>query len=65
MHKELIAAKELQDRLGHRFKIGLLLSALTHSIMPMNTVRKIISNERLEFLGDAVLDSAVSRPCTE
>jgi ribonuclease-3 len=62
MHKELIAAKELQDRLGHRFQDpGLLLSALTHSTYAYeHRQEKIISNERLEFLGDAVLDLAVS-----
>lgn len=45
----------LQDRLGHRFaKAALLLRALTHrSGSPEH-------NERLEFLGDAVLNLAVS-----
>lgn len=61
MCKELAAAKELQDRLGHRFQDpALLLNALTHSTYAYeHRQEKMFSNERLEFLGDAVLDLAV------
>jgi len=58
---------QLEDRLGHRFKSpGLLERALTHSsaVPEMRAERAIDSpdtaaiqdNERLEFLGDAVLE---------
>ncbi len=55
---------ELEEKLGYRFKdISYLELALTHSsytneqrMRGINTV----SNERLEFLGDAVLELAVS-----
>ena len=46
---------ELQQRLGHRFRqTGLLDRALTHRSYGAD------HNERLEFLGDAVLSLAVS-----
>lgn len=46
------AIEELQDRLGYRFENReLLIQALTHK-----SVKKRENNERLEFLGDAVLD---------
>ena len=45
----------LQQRLGHRFgEGGLLTQALTHRSFGAD------HNERLEFLGDAVLSLAVS-----
>jgi ribonuclease III len=45
----------LQQRLGYRFNQGALLSrALTHRSFGVD------HNERLEFLGDAVLQTAVS-----
>ncbi len=45
----------LQQRLGHRFRSGSLLTrALTHRSFSAE------HNERLEFLGDAVLSTAVS-----
>jgi ribonuclease-3 len=41
----------LQDRIGHAFNdIGLLKRALTHA-----SADSVVSNERLEFLGDRVL----------
>lgn len=44
--------EELQKRLGYKFKDKeLLIKALTHK-----SVKKRENNERLEFLGDAVLD---------
>ena len=46
----------LQDRLGHRFSDGALLEqALTHRSFGAR------HNERLEFLGDGVLDCAVAQ----
>lgn len=46
----------LQQRLGHRFRdAGLLQDALTHRSWGQP------NNERLEFLGDSVLNCAVSR----
>ncbi len=44
---------ELESRLGHRFRDrSLLRVALTHASV---ADRRLLSNERLEFLGDAVL----------
>ena len=53
---------ELQNKLGHRFNdITLLKSALTHSSYANeNKKYGIISNERLEFLGDSVLGMTVA-----
>lgn len=49
------ALEILQQRLGHRFATpALLLTALTHRSFAAQ------HNERLEFLGDAVLDLSVS-----
>jgi ribonuclease-3 len=46
---------ELQQRMGHRFRQAALLQrALTHRSFGAD------HNERLEFLGDAVLSLAVS-----
>jgi ribonuclease-3 len=43
----------LEERLGHRFaNRALLVTALTHASI---ADRRVVSNERLEFLGDAVL----------
>ena len=53
---------EFQNRIGYVFKdIGLLKLALTHSSYG-NEVHhdKHYNNERLEFLGDAVLEITVS-----
>ena len=50
-----VGLSELQDRLGHRFRDDQLLRcALTHR--SSGTAH----NERLEFLGDAVLEMIVS-----
>jgi len=52
MHKELEA---LQKRLGYQFKDqNLIIEALTHK-----SSKQPYNNERLEFLGDAVLDLIV------
>jgi ribonuclease-3 len=56
------ALDKLQVVLGYRYKsIGLLKQALTHksSIAPDDT-KGLLSNERLEFLGDAVLNCLVT-----
>ena len=52
----------LQERLGYRFKnLDFLQSALTHkSFVNENRSLNIRDNERMEFLGDAVLDLVVS-----
>jgi len=58
-----LSFEELQNRLGYRFvDPELLLEALTHkSYRNEHPVQTPFDNERLEFLGDAVLDLAVSR----
>ena len=50
--------KEFQARIGYQFKnINLLRQALTHSSYANEKhMRKLSDNERLEFLGDAVLE---------
>src|SRR5256885_17128026 len=53
---------EIQRRLGYRFqRSSLLIEALTHKSY-LNEAKEIgrVDNERLEFLGDAVLDLVVS-----
>ena len=54
--------EELQNRIGYHFKDeGLLLNALTHSSYANERQMKRFSdNERLEFLGDAVLEAVSS-----
>lgn len=48
--------KALENRIGYHFKNkDLLLEALSHSSFANERHNKIQSNERLEFLGDAVL----------
>ncbi len=49
--------EKLQQRIGYRFKDRLLLvAALTHA---SGAEHRLASNERLEFLGDAILGAAV------
>ena len=50
--------KEFQERIGYTFKQeGLLRQALTHSSYANERhMKKLSDNERLEFLGDAVLE---------
>jgi len=60
--ERLVFLKELEERLGYQFKeIVWLDRALTHKsfIHQTNTSNKV-SNEVLEYLGDAVLNLAVS-----
>jgi ribonuclease-3 len=53
--------EDLARRLGHRFEnLGLLDQALRHSSYAHENPKGGDSNERLEFLGDAVLDLTVS-----
>ncbi len=54
--------RTLEERLGYRFKnIALLENALTHSSYANeHRWKKLESNERLEFLGDAVLGMVVA-----
>src|SRR2546423_14842536 len=46
----------LEERIGYKFRNPLLLAeALTHPSVAHETQRKHFDNQRLEFLGDAVL----------
>lgn len=56
------ALRDLQRRLGYRFRdVGLLVTALKHrSYVYARNGHGIESNERLEYLGDAVLDLVVA-----
>jgi ribonuclease-3 len=52
---------ELQSVIGYHFRQpALLLEALTHSSYVQESTRKGRDNERLEFLGDAILSFLVS-----
>jgi ribonuclease-3 len=51
----------LQEEIGYQFQEqGLLLQALTHSSYANETDSRADNNERLEFLGDAVLELCIS-----
>ncbi|MCB1035263.1 MAG: ribonuclease III, partial [Acidobacteria bacterium] len=53
-------AREMEERLGYRFNRPLLLEkALTHRSYANEDLNGAMDNERLEFLGDAVLDFIV------
>lgn len=53
--------KSLQARIGHEFtKRPLLVEALTHSSYAREASGRVRDNERMEFLGDAVLNFLVS-----
>ncbi|MBQ7702952.1 MAG: ribonuclease III [Firmicutes bacterium] len=52
--------EEIQNRIGYRFKDpSLLVTALTHSSYRKEHPEECGDNERLEFVGDAVLDCVV------
>lgn len=52
---ECAAPVDLQERIGYRFRDGaLLVTALTHPTYS-NNVEHVADNQRMEFLGDAVL----------
>ena len=58
----MVDLNRCMDRLGYRFNnVGLLRRALTHSSMAVEQHRMGEDNERLEYLGDAVLEHLVSR----
>jgi ribonuclease-3 len=61
-----LALSNLEDDLGYRFdQIGLLGNALTHrSFVNENPALACKDNERLEFLGDAVLELTISHMLT-
>lgn len=51
----------LEERIGHKFRNSLLLAeALTHPSLGHETKRHHFDNQRLEFLGDAVLQLVVT-----
>ena len=51
----------LEKRIGYKFRDhALLMEALTHSSYAQETSRPTHDNERMEFLGDAVLNFAVT-----
>ena len=54
--------KDLENAIGYRFKdITLLQNALTHSSYANeHWHNSLMSNERLEFLGDSILGMAVA-----
>ena len=53
--------KEIEESIGYRFKNAqLLVTALTHSSYANEINGSAENNERLEFLGDAVLELAIS-----
>ena len=57
---------ELQQRLGYKFRDpGLLRLALTHPSVAHESPGVIQHNQRLEFLGDAVLSLALTRELYE
>ncbi len=52
----------LEERIGHKFRNSLLLAeALTHPSLGHETKRHHFDNQRLEFLGDAVLQLIVTQ----
>ncbi len=56
-----ISLEIFQDRIGYRFRnMGLLLRALTHPSYVNEHPEEGPDNQRLEFLGDAVLGMAVA-----
>ncbi len=51
----------LEERIGHKFRNSLLLAeALTHPSLGHETHRHHFDNQRLEFLGDAVLQLIIT-----
>jgi ribonuclease III len=51
----------LEERIGHKFRNSLLLAeALTHPSLGHETQRHHFDNQRLEFLGDAVLQLVIT-----
>ncbi|WP_018970110.1 ribonuclease III [Rubritalea marina] len=53
--------ESLEDKIGYKFRNSLLLAeALTHPSLAYETQRPHFDNQRLEFLGDAVLQLALT-----
>ncbi len=51
----------LEERIGYKFRNSLLLAeALTHSSLSHETRKHLFDNQRLEFLGDAVLQLVIT-----
>ncbi|HEY6111791.1 MAG TPA: ribonuclease III [Chthoniobacterales bacterium] len=51
----------LEDRIGYKFRNSLLLAeALTHPSLGHETQQRHFDNQRLEFLGDAILQLIIS-----
>jgi len=60
-HKNINKLRELEALLQHEFdNVSLLQQALTHSSFGFEQLEEGQNNETLEFIGDAVLDLAVS-----
>ena len=61
MDKPVLESESLERELGYAFRdASLLAAALTHSSFANETDGGVLHNERLEFLGDAVLSLCVS-----
>ena len=60
--KESVLLKELEEKIGYRFRDpALLKQSMSHSsYVNEKHMGKLLSNERLEFLGDAVLELVTS-----
>jgi len=57
---------DLQARLGYEFRdVGLLRQALTHPSLAFDAASRVEHNQRLEFLGDAVLQLVLTRALFE
>ncbi len=53
--------EELEDKIGYNFKNReLLLNALTHKTYAFEALQPVEYNERLEFLGDSILNFLVA-----
>jgi ribonuclease III len=62
----IISYKQLEDRLGYVFRDpALLVLALTHPSVAHEQGAPLQTNQRLEFLGDAVLQLALTRELYE
>lgn len=60
------SSRALEDLLGYRFHDGkLLLLALTHPSVSHESTSAVAHNQRLEFLGDAVLGLVLTRELFE
>ena len=58
---DTVQLREIEECIGYRFKNAqLLVTALTHSSYANEINGSAENNERLEFLGDAVLELAIS-----